>query len=117
MAITIRWQNDNRYIHSRFSDPWTLDDFLRARQTWHNLIDSVDHRVPILLDLRGSSCAPSGILTHFAAIHRTSHPRQGHIYILGISGDMARLKDQLPLGAPDPDKAVLFINSITDIKA
>ena len=89
MAIRVSWKDTNKScILTRFYDPWTLQDFLEARKAWYRMIKTVDHKVPILLDLRESVNPPSGILRQFSAIHRTPHPRQGHIFILGINSDL-----------------------------
>ena len=76
------------------------------------MIKSVEYRVPILLDLRESLKTPEGTLRQFSAIHRTPHPRQGHIYIMGLNSSYERLSSYLFDGVVDPDKSVRLVDSI-----
>ena len=116
MAIAVKWNGKGKaYIEARVCDPWTINDFLSARMTWHKLIHSVDYRVPILLDFRESSLVPQGILRQFVALHRTPHPQQGHIHILGRNAALARLGNHILEGVVDPGKSVIFVESEDDI--
>ena len=112
MAITVRWKDQERTcIETCFDDPWSLDDFIEARKKWHRMIKSVDHHVPIFLDMSQSFQPPKGILRHFSAIHRTPHPRQGHIYVYGMNPEYNKLRDHIVEGVVDPLKAVRFVDS------
>ncbi len=116
MPITVEWHGKSQtLIATRFEDPWSLEDFIEARKAWHRMIKSVDHRVPIFLDLQASQRPPAGILRHFSAIHRTPHPRQGHLYIAGLNGAMERLRPHLFAGATDPSKEARLVDSIESI--
>lgn len=112
MAITVRWKDRERTcIETRFDDPWTLDDFIEARKQWHRMIKSVNYFVPIFLDMSQTFHPPKGILRHFSAIHRTPHPRQGHILMYGVNPEYLKLRDQIIDGVVDPEKAVKFVDS------
>jgi hypothetical protein len=112
MPITVNWNDQSKlFIQSRFQDPWSLEDFIEARKAWYRMIKSVDYPVPILLDLRESQETPEGALRQFSAIHRTPHPRQGHIYILGLNSTYEKLSSHLFDGAVDPDKSVRLVDS------
>lgn len=113
MPIRVNWNGREKvYIDCHFQDPWTLEDFIEARKTWYRLIKSVDYRVPILLDFRASQETPMGALRQFSAIHRAPHPRQGHIYIMGLTATFERLSSHLFDGVVDPDKSVRLVESI-----
>ncbi|MCY4538554.1 MAG: hypothetical protein OXE52_10035 [Chloroflexi bacterium] len=112
MAITVRWKDQKRTcIETRFDDPWTLEDFIEARKKWYRMIKSADYRVPILLDMSETIQPPKGILRHFSAIHRTPHPRQGHVYVYGVNPEYMKLRDHIVEGVVDPAKAVKFVDS------
>lgn len=116
MAISVRWKDQDRTcIETRFYDPWTLDDFIEARKKWRRMIKSVDDRVPVLLNLRETHQPPKGVLRHFSAIHRTPHPRQGHIYIYGLNPEFEKLRIHIVEGVVDPDKAVRFVESTENL--
>ena len=116
MPITVKWNDRSKvYIESCFQDPWSLEDFIEARKTWHRMIKSVDYRVPILLDMRETQDTPEGTLRYFSAIHRTPHPRQGHVYIMGLNPTYERLAEHLFCGVVDPDKSVRLVDSVDSI--
>ena len=116
MPISVNWNDRSKvFIESHFQDPWSLEELIEVRKTWYRMIKSVDYRVPILLDLRGSHQTPSGALRQFSAIHRTPHARQGHIYIMGLNSTYERLSSLLFDGVMDPDKSVRLVDSIDRI--
>lgn len=116
MPITAKWNDSSKvFLESRFQDPWTLEQFIEARKAWYRMIKSVDYRVPILLDLRESHTAPKGSLRQFSAIHRSPHPRQGHIYVLGLNAPLEKLSKHLFDGVVDPGKSVILVDTIERI--
>ncbi|GEM_PF-1761403 len=116
MSIKVQWNNkDKGYIETKFDGSWTLDDFIEARKKWHRMIKGVDYVVPILLDLHNTADAPEGIMRQFIAIHRTPHPRQGHIYIMGMNETFQKLSKHLFDGVADKSKAVIVIESADEI--
>lgn len=116
MAIAVRWDGQGKaFIEFRISDPWTVEEFLSARMTCHKLIHSVDYLVPLLMDFRVLTSAPRGMLRQFIAIHRTPHPRQGHIHILGRHPLLERLGKHIVEGVVDPGKSVIFVDSEDDM--
>ena len=116
MPITCNWnQKSKAFIKNLFEDPWTVEEFIEARKTWYRMIKSVTHCVPILLDLRETHETPKEALRHFTALHRTPHPRQGHIYILGMNETCARLADHFCVGSMDPDKSIRVVESVDEI--
>ena len=79
------------------------------------MIKSVDHFVPILLDMRNTYDPPNGVMRQFIAIHRTPHPRQGRIYVMGMNPIYEKLSKHLFDGAVDSTKSVQMVDSINDI--
>ena len=118
MPITVGWNAPAKdYIENLFQDPWTIEEFIEARRSWHLMIKSVDHQAPILLDFSESYEAPPGVLRHFCAIHRAPHPRQGHVYITGLTPLYEKLVPHLFDGVVDPNKSLRLVDSADDILA
>ena len=112
MAITVKWNDKSKtVIETKFDDPWTIDEFLEARKKWH----SVDYTVPILLDMKNTYDPPEGVMRQFIAIHRTPHPRQGHIYVMGLNPIYERLSKHLFDGVVEASKSVQRVDSIDEI--
>jgi len=116
MTIKVQWNDKNKgFIETCFEDPWTLEEFIEARKRWHRLIKSVNYSVPILLDMQNTYDPPEGIMRQFIAIHRTPHPRQGHIYILGMNPTYQKLEKHLFAGVAEQSKTVIVIDSVDEI--
>ncbi len=116
MAITTNWNSKNKnYIEARIEDPFTLDEFLKARMKWHRMIKGVDYIVPIVLDMSGTFDPPEHFMRAFIAIHRTPHPRQGHIYVMGLNPIYVKLSKHLFDGVVDQTKTVKVIDSIEEV--
>jgi len=116
MSITVKWNDKSKtFIETVFSDPYTLEEFIEARKKWHRMIKGVDYVVPILLDMRNTFDPPDGIMRQFIAIHRTPHPRQGHIYIIGMNPIYEKLSKHLFDGVVDQTKTVKLVDSIEEI--
>ena len=116
MPITVKWSDKSKsFIRCEFEDPWSLEQFIEARKSWHRMIKSTEHRVPIVLDMRATFEAPAGALRHFSAIHRTPHPRQGHIYVLGLNQPYQQLASHIFCCQSDADRSVRLVDSIDGI--
>ena len=116
MPITVAWNDKSKsFIECRFQDPWSLEQFIEARKSWHRMIKSADHRVPILLDMRETFVVPAGALRHFAAIHRTAHPRQGNLYILGLNPSYEKLSPYIFRSEAGSETSVRLLDSAEDL--
>ncbi len=116
MPITVDWNDKSKtFIICHFSDPWSLEQFIEARKSWHRMIKSAEHRVPILLDMRETFEAPAGALRHFSAIHRTPHPRQGHLYVLGLNQPYQQLAPYIFCRQGGADCPVSLVDSIDSV--
>ncbi len=116
MPITVEWNDKSRtFITCAFSDPWSLEQFIEARKSWHRMIKSTEDRVPIVLDMRATFEAPAGALRHFSAIHRTPHPRQGNVYVLGLNQLYQQLAPFVFCRQDDADRCVLLIDSLDGV--
>ena len=116
MPITVDWNDRSKtFIECSFQDPWTLAQFIEARKSWHRMIKSSDHRVAILLDMRETFEAPAGALRHFAAIHRTPHPRQGALYVLGLNQTYQKLAPHIFCCQDGGDNTVRLVDSVENL--
>ncbi len=115
MAISVKWYDkDKTIIVTKLEDPWTLDDFIEARKKWHRMIKNVSYYVPIILDLSATFDPPAGVLRQFIAIHRTPHPRQGHVFVFGLNPSYEKLSQHLFDGAVDESKQVRLVDSLDE---
>lgn len=116
MPITADWVDESKtLIQCRFQDPWTIEQLIEARRSWHRMIKSVDSQVSIVLDMSESHRVPDGALRHLAAIHRTPHPRQGPLYVLGLNPEYEKLSPFVFCREDSDEKPVQLVDSIASI--
>jgi hypothetical protein len=88
MPITTDWDNPEKtIIRYHYGGKWNLTEFYAAFETAHKMIDTVNHQVHLIIDVRNSNILPNGVLSQGrTAANRAKHPNQGIIVIVGASG-------------------------------
>ncbi len=116
MPITVDWKDKTKtLIQCQFDDPWSVEQLIEARKSWHRMIKSVDATVPIVLDMQGSYAVPHGALRHLTAIHRTPHPRQGCVYVLGLNAEYQKISPFVFCCAACGEQHIRLVDSIESI--
>ncbi|MDQ7025289.1 MAG: hypothetical protein Q9P01_14725 [Anaerolineae bacterium] len=77
MPVSIDWGNSKKtIIHIKFMSPWTWEEYYTANQNVFDLIDSVEHKVCLLIDFTESNGhLPPSAFTHFRKAATSFHPR------------------------------------------
>lgn len=85
MSITVAWDNPEKTIlRQTYTGRWTWNQFYAASEQTRDLMDSVDHRVDILIDMRHSSTLPQNAMSHIGVVERR-HRNQGRIVAVGVN--------------------------------
>ncbi len=88
MNIELVWDNDAktilRYIYGK---SWTWGDFNTAAKAAYDMLDTVDHKVNIIMDFQNANIIPQGAITHVQRAFST--PRHANITITIIVGSSA----------------------------
>jgi hypothetical protein len=89
MAIQVIWDNpEQTIIRYIYDGRWTWEDLARARDEVHRMLDTVDYRVGIIVDVQKSSMLPSGALTRarqMATATPKYHQNEGSTVIVGAN--------------------------------
>ena len=84
MAILTNWYNDDKTILRHvYEVAWTWSDLYLAIDEAYALVETVDHTVDIIIDMRLSSIIPSNVFNHGKHAIVKAHPRQGHMIVVG----------------------------------
>lgn len=87
MAIQVVWDNpEKKIIRYIYDGRWTWEDLARAREIVHEMLDTVDYRVGIIVDVHKSTMLPNGALTRarqMARVTPKSHKNEGSTVIVG----------------------------------
>ena len=71
MGIVLEWENgQHTIIRWTFSGAWTWDDFEAAQREFHAMLNTVDHNVDVIADLRQSQLLPKDTFANFKRLER-----------------------------------------------
>ena len=94
MSITVIWDNpEQTIIRYVYNGQWNLDNFYHALQESREMMDTVNHRVGLIIDVQNSKLVPNGVLSHGKNVSLRKHPNQGKSIIVGASGFVRTLFD------------------------
>ncbi|MBI1282122.1 MAG: hypothetical protein GC179_28605 [Anaerolineaceae bacterium] len=94
MGIVVQWDNaEQTVIHFVYSGQWTFGDLFDVMQDARVLMDSVDHPVHGIIDLRDSKLMPNGVLSLGRIVTMRKHHNQGKSIIVGANGFARTLYD------------------------
>jgi hypothetical protein len=78
MGIRVEWDNlEKTIIRHIYEGTWTIDDYYGLIDENYAQIDSVDHRVDIINDLRDMAGTPPNMVPAIRYAARKAHEREG----------------------------------------
>ena len=94
MGITVQWDNSEQtIIRFIYTGAWSFGDLFDAMHDARTLMDTVDHTVHGIIDMRESKLMPNGALSLGRNVTMRKHPNQGRSVIIGASGFVRTLYD------------------------
>ena len=93
MKIEPKWDNEQKtIIRHVFQRGWGWTDFHQALEEASTMMNTVDHRVDVILDFRDASIIPSGAITQVKkAYSNPKHPNVGTTVVIGANNFMQAL--------------------------
>jgi hypothetical protein len=83
MAVRVFWDNDDQtIIHYQFDENWTWDEFFPAKAHAQELINTVSHKVGVILETHHNGVIPHNLLGNFRNGLRTKHPNTAIVVIV-----------------------------------
>lgn len=84
MPIVIEWDNEAQHvILATYSGRWTWEDLANADTTMQQMIDNVNGRAHLIIDVTKNVWFPPDIAEHSDRIVNTIDPRLGMIVLVG----------------------------------
>lgn len=84
MPVTFKLDAEQRIIFWYISDPWTLPQLTVHYNDVIAILDSTDHTINSIIDIRGVHKIPSGILKA-RYLSTWDHPRNGYALVVGAT--------------------------------
>lgn len=94
MSIKVLWDNPEKtIIRYAYDGRWSLDEFNDAYVEARKLLDTVDHLVDFIIDVRSSPLIPNGVLSRGRNVVLAPHPNEGRTMIIGASSFVRAMAD------------------------
>lgn len=94
MGIMVEWDNpEHTVIRFIYTGQWSVDDLFSATQESRVMMDSVNHRVHGIIDMRSSKLVPNGALSLGRNVSLRKHPNQGRSIVIGANNLVRTLFD------------------------
>lgn len=101
MSITVDWgQSNTPHILVNFAAGWAWDDFYRAIECIHTLLDESPQPVPLIMDFSHAPQPPHHLLVRLRQSLSSAHPQQGDVYFVGVSHTLLVLLRTLVQSSP-----------------
>ena len=86
MRISVEWDNDQHTIlRWVFAARWAWEDYSAAQQQANQLLETIDHAVDVIGDLRNSSSLPANALTAYRGFVDSTAKNVDLIVLVGAS--------------------------------
>lgn len=86
MTIRVEWDDPNQTaLRYTYEGSWNWDEFQQARRQARLMLDTVDHKVDVIIDVVQTGILPNNILSRASSIPRDRHPNEGTVIIVGAN--------------------------------
>jgi hypothetical protein len=118
MPIRVAWDKaDKTIVRLVFNGDWTWADLDRASDEAAALIDTVDHKVAVLLDVRRARQIPGDFMNHAGRIADGHNPKRGILVVVGASMLMQTVGGALFKLFPEATKDVMMAGTMDEAYA
>jgi len=115
MGIAVSWDNPQRTIICfDFSQGWDWDDVYAASDQATTMLDSVEHTVHIIMDIRNGGKIPGDLMSHAERIASGHHPRRGMMIVVGANRLLRTVGGGLRKLFPDATRNVIFASDLEE---
>ncbi len=84
MGITVFWDDDARtIIRHIYQGGWDWSDFYKALQEANAMMDGVNYKVGLIIDVQGSGLVPSGAISQIGGLRGQAHRNSGMAVLVG----------------------------------
>ena len=112
MSIQIVWDDEARtIIRHVYGKEWTIEDYYALIDENYRQIDSVNHRVDIINDLREMTAVPPNMVPAIKYAARKAHPNEG-INVIVASPTYVKLLLQAINQAVGDATQVLYVRTL-----
>ena len=115
MGINVSWDDaERKIIYFHFAGQWEWDELYTASDQATAMLDSADHTVDFIMDIREASQNPKDLMSHAERIASGSHPRRGIMVVVGANKLLRTVGSGLRKLFPVATRSVVFANDLEE---
>ncbi|RMG82404.1 MAG: hypothetical protein D6712_14690 [Chloroflexi bacterium] len=116
MGAQVSWEDDEHTImRVVYTEPWRTQDIYDALEEITRMLDSVPHKVAIIVDVRSIKSIPRGVLKALYRVVSTDRPNEEMYYIVGANSVVRAIYNAAKTIYPAIGKLVTFASSIEEV--
>lgn len=118
MSIAVSWDNDEHtVVRYRFEKRWTWDEFSAAKNEAVSMIDTVTHKVGIIMDAPSDVELPASMLTNARNALGKKHPNTAVIVIVPTNAFMRLMLNTLVIVSGTAGNTIQVANNLDEARA
>lgn len=118
MSISVDWENEEKTsVIFEFENRWDWTEFYNALAEGNGMLDQIDYKVGVIIDLRNSSIVPKGALTQINGMRNRVHPNIDLTILFGANRLLQSIYDIFQKIRPTPPDKFLMVASLEDARA
>jgi hypothetical protein len=115
--ITAEWFNpEHTAVIVTAKPPWTWDEFYELQQRHQETLNSLGHKVDVVIDLTHSGKLPPNAFTHLRTMRLRSHPNRGMIIMVGFNPYLQTVLNVLAQLNPTTTKRLRLVGTLAEAK-
>jgi hypothetical protein len=86
MTAQVKWEDDTKKVLIfTFEGYWLVPEFYDVFKQSNTLLDTVDYKVHMIIDIRESKSLPTGFFNAVRTVSKAEHPNAGKVAMVGMN--------------------------------
>lgn len=113
--ISVAWHNSEKNVLvMTMATPWSWEEYHQKTAEMYDLLDSVGHKVDVLLDFTESIHLPPNAFSHLCNLDRKTHSNRGAVILVGFSKYLQVIADVLVKLYPAAAKSARMVRTLDE---
>ncbi len=84
MSITVQWDNEDKTaLYQVIEGRWSWDEIYPILEQINGMMEEIDHKVTLIIDVQKGSMVPKGALRHIGRLRVETHPGVNRVIMVG----------------------------------
>jgi hypothetical protein len=117
MSITVVWDDEAKTaIRHIYQGRWDWSDFYKALQEANAMMDTVNYKVGLIIDVQASGLIPSGAISRIGSLRGRAHRNSGMAALVGANMFVRMLYDIFQKAYRGMDANFVMVSSLNEAR-